>query len=764
MQNFMKTIISAVQTWTKGEIKEVQAWIKEKIKESTADWNENDVSSPRYIKNRTHWIDDKETIIVKKQDFQFREIIGWDGYYRCTSELNIQLIDNQEYSVYWDGTVYKAIAKNRYGYGDAFELGAAEDNSYDYSKFPFTIYYEPGYLVITTLSTSTSHEIGISIITSEIHKIDKKFLPDDFGNNNNILNGSALGSIRTINAAEESSNYTMGDSSFAEGWNTTASGDYSHAEGWHTTASGAASHAEGWDTIASGDNSHTEGEDTKALGTNSHAEGEYTVASGDKSHAEGSYTTASGYYSHAEGIHTTASGSNSHAEGYETTASGSNSHAEGEGTVTSGDKSHAEGMYTTASGYYSHAEGYGKYANHYISGDANTTTYTIDSIYQLFVGATVRLDKNYNTAKIMSIDSSNRTIVVDKTLSETALNNEYVLIYLSGALGDRSHVEGYYTTASGEDSHAEGWKTIASGIRSHTEGRETTASGIASHAEGHGTTASEDNSHAEGMYTTASGYCSHAEGGYTTALGIRSHAEGSYTTASGRSQHVQGEYNIIDTLYDANDSTKRAKYAHIVGNGESSTKRSNAHTLDWKGNAWYQGDVYVGGTGQDEGERLAKVSELPSIDGLASEEYVNTQVANLVNSAPDKLNTLDELAAALGDDENFANTITTQIANKANRDELPIIDTTLSNAGQVADAKTVGDALLTINNKFAEQISSTNIVHGDSNILLSNIIENYILNIDYENLLAFDTSEIVFEASNTTSVLGQAILGQMILG
>lgn len=36
------------------------------------------------------------------------------------------------------------------------------------------------------------------------------------------------------------------------------------------------------------------------------------------------------------------------------------------------------------------------------------------------------------------------------------------------------------------------------------------------------------------------------------------------------------------------------------------------------------------------------------------------------------------------------------------------------------------------------------------------------LNIDYDNFLAFDTSEIVF-GSNNTSVLGQAILGQMIL-
>lgn len=32
-------------------------------------------------------------------------------------------------------------------------------------------------------------------------------------------------------------------------------------------------------------------------------------------------------------------------------------------------------------------------------------------------------------------------------------------------------------------------------------------------------------------------------------------------------------------------------YAHIVGNGTSDTARSNAHTLDWSGNAWYAGSV-----------------------------------------------------------------------------------------------------------------------------------------------------------------------------
>lgn len=42
-------------------------------------------------------------------------------------------------------------------------------------------------------------------------------------------------------------------------------------------------------------------------------------------------------------------------------------------------------------------------------------------------------------------------------------------------------------------------------------------------------------------------------------------------------------------------------------------------------------------------------------------------------------------------------------------------------------------------------------------------LENYILNIDYDTLLAFDTSEIVISAISTTSVLGRAILGQLVL-
>ena len=46
---------------------------------------------------------------------------------------------------------------------------------------------------------------------------------------------------------------------------------------------------------------------------------------------------------------------------------------------------------------------------------------------------------------------------------------------------------------------------------------------------------------------------------------------------------------------------------------------------------------------------------------VATEQYVNNEIAELVDSAPETLNTLNELAAALNDDANFSTTITNLI-------------------------------------------------------------------------------------------------------
>ena len=49
---------------------------------------------------------------------------------------------------------------------------------------------------------------------------------------------------------------------------------------------------------------------------------------------------------------------------------------------------------------------------------------------------------------------------------------------------------------------------------------------------------------------------------------------------------------------------------------------------------------------------------------LASTGYVDTAVANVIDSAPGALDTLNELAAALGDDANYASTTTTALSNR----------------------------------------------------------------------------------------------------
>ena len=268
---------------------------------------------------------------------------------------------------------------------------------------------------------------------------------------------------------------------------------------------------------------------------------------------------ASGNYSHAEGSETTASGDISHAEGSETTASGTFSHAEGFDTTADAQSSHAEGGETAASGACSHAEG------------SNTAVANSNSV----------------------------------TATTTTVNSK----------GYAGHAEGYGTVSYGRCSHAEGNGTTASGCDSHAEGSETTASGDISHAEGKSTIASGHRSHAEGANTFAGGKNSHAEGSSTEAKGINSHAEGFKTLATRLSQHVQGRYNIEDPGGGITYDYDQGKYAHIVGNGTDEDARSNAHTLDWEGNAWFAGDVYVGGTSQDEPNavKLLREDNIPSM-------------------------------------------------------------------------------------------------------------------------------------------------------
>ena len=77
-----------------------------------------------------------------------------------------------------------------------------------------------------------------------------------------------------------------------------------------------------------------------------------------------------------------------------------------------------------------------------------------------------------------------------------------------------------------------------------------------------------------------------------------------------------------------------------------------------------------------------------ALDSKTTEAYVTTSISNLVDSSPAALNTLNELAAALGDDAAFSTTVTNSIATKATATDVytkSAADTLL--AGKVDDSQ-----------------------------------------------------------------------------
>lgn len=64
-----------------------------------------------------------------------------------------------------------------------------------------------------------------------------------------------------------------------------------------------------------------------------------------------------------------------------------------------------------------------------------------------------------------------------------------------------------------------------------------------------------------------------------------------------------------------------------------------------------------------------------SFTSVATAAYVDASISNLIDNSPAVLDTLNELAAALGDDPNFATTISNQIGLKANSADLATVAT-----------------------------------------------------------------------------------------
>lgn len=151
------------------------------------------------------------------------------------------------------------------------------------------------------------------------------------------------------------------------------------------------------------------------------------------------------------------------------------------------------------------------------------------------------------------------------------------------------------TDNSGTYASAMGQNTTASGAVSTAMGTNTTASAAWSTAMGSSTIASGDRSTAMGHMTTASGVISTAMGYYTEASGVFATAMGYYSIASDYASTVIGQYNSSGNTATSTYSFSTSAPAFVIGNGTSSSNRSDAFKVMFNGDATLGNDLTVNG-------------------------------------------------------------------------------------------------------------------------------------------------------------------------
>jgi hypothetical protein len=165
------------------------------------------------------------------------------------------------------------------------------------------------------------------------------------------------------------------------------------------------------------------------------------------------------------------------------------------------------------------------------------------------------------------------------------------------------------------------------------------------------------------QWNTAFGWGNHASAGYLTSVTAHTQA---WSTITSTPTTISG-YGITNAYTDT-----QIQNFFNGANAISGYNKSNWDTAYGWGN-----------------HASAGYLTSASLSGYATTSYVTTQINNLIAGAPGALDTLDELAAALGDDANFATTVTNSIAGKVSKSGDTMTGALTLNAGLNAYASPI---------------------------------------------------------------------------
>ena len=160
---------------------------------------------PKYIRDMYYTADPVETVFVEESVVTFED--SGEGPYFTIFESTFVPTVGETYKVSWDGSVYESTCLELgrgLAIGNLSIKGEGSDTGEPFLMGIFTV----GRIQIVTQNTSASHTISISGWTTQVVKIDEKYLPDTVATKSDVegVESIANDAQNTANNAQSTAN------------------------------------------------------------------------------------------------------------------------------------------------------------------------------------------------------------------------------------------------------------------------------------------------------------------------------------------------------------------------------------------------------------------------------------------------------------------------------------------------------------------------------------------------------------------------------
>lgn len=189
----------------------------------------------------------------------------------------------------------------------------------------------------------------------------------------------------------------------------------------------------------------------------------------------------------------------------------------------------------------------------------------------------------------------------------------------------------------------------------------------------------------ENVYLSGNVYANNAK--VSTESYVQSYASAFEQTLTEARVDLSNYFKELDTFYGDNSDVS----AGTDGIHWSNNVAFIGDHGEYQGKYWGNAPIVAGDNVTftvDSTNQVVKISA--NLSNHATKTYVDNAVSALVDSSPETLNTLNELAAALGDDPNFATTVSTEIGKKQNT--ITGAATTITSSNLTASRALISDA------------------------------------------------------------------------